>query len=154
MFRETIGTLNLSKLRYVSFQFVDAAPSTTPHLEDEERRFVNDPVLHHVLKLLGSSAQLSKIAFTFLGRRQLTRTDVSFLQALSSIKAEEVIHAARMSYQISKVREESIVDKLKKVMTVRRKDDENVDHRKRKEPTVRMYHEKPKQSGYHGGGWL
>jgi hypothetical protein len=152
-FLETIGTVNISMMRYISFHFQDAAPSTTPHLDENERRFVNDPILHRILKLIGTNARLSKIAFQFSGRKFLQTVDYNFLQALSSIKSEEVIHAERMTYATSKVGDDRIVDKLQKVMTVPRVDEAEIDIGKKKGPTVKMYHERPKASNYYGGGW-
>ena len=152
-FLETIGTVNVSMMRYISFHFQDAAPSATPHLDENERRFVNDPVLHHVLKLIGASARLSKIAFQFSGRRLLQKFDYTFLQALASIKSEEVIHAERMTYATSKVGDDGIVEKLQKVMTVPRADDSEINTGKKKRPTVKMFHERPRASNYYGGGW-
>lgn len=152
-FLETIGPVNISMMRYVSFHFQDAAPSTTPHLDENERRFVNDPILHHILKLIGASSRLAKIAFQFSGRKLLQKFDYNFLQALSSIKSEEVIHAERMTYAPSKVGDRSIVDKLKKAMTIPRADDADVDIGKKKAPTVRMFHERPRAFDYYGGGW-
>src|SRR5947209_18760922 len=77
-FLETIGTADISRMRYVSCHFQDAAPSTAHHVDENERRFVNDPVLHHVLKLIGADALLAKIVFQFSGRRQLKRLDYNF----------------------------------------------------------------------------
>ena len=152
-FLENIGATNISRMRYVSFLFADAAASVTPYLDEAERRFVNDPILHYILKLIGSQARLCKIAFTFSGRRQLTRTDYHFLKALASIRSEEVIHAEALSYRYSKVHDSSIVAKLKEMMLVPREDEEEIDMDKKKAPTVRMYHERPKASNYYGGGW-
>ena len=152
-FLETIGPVNISMMRYISFHFQDAAPSTTPHLDENERRFVNDPVLHYVLKFIGANARLSKIAFQFSGRRLLQKIDYNFLQALSSIKSEEVIHAERMAYATSKVGDDGIIEKLQKVMTVSRVDKAEIDSGKKKQPTVKMFHERPKASSYYGGGW-
>lgn len=152
-FLETIGTANISRMRYVSFHFQDASPSTTHHLDENERRFVNDPVLHHILKLIGAHARLAKIAFQFSGRRQLQKFDYNFLQALSSIKSEEVIHAERRTYATSKAGDERIVDKLQKVMTVSRADQAEISVGKKKGPTVKMFYERPMLSSYYGGGW-
>jgi hypothetical protein len=152
-FLETIGTVNISMMRYISFHFQDAAPSTTPHLDENERRFINDPILHHVLKLIGANARLSKIAFQFSGRKSLQTGDYNFLQALSSIKSEEVIHAERMTYATSRVGDDRIIEKLQKVMTVPRANEAEIDISKKKGPTVKMYHERPKASNYYGGGW-
>jgi hypothetical protein len=151
-FLETIGTANISRMRYVSFHFQDAAPSTAHHLDENERRFVNDPVLHYVLKLIGAHVRLTKIAFQFSGRRQLQKFDYNFLQALSSIKSEEVIHAERMTYATSKAGDEGIVDKLRKVMTVPRANHAEISvGMKKKGPTVKMFHERPMPSSYYGG---
>jgi hypothetical protein len=152
-FLETIGTVNISMMRYISFHFQDAAPSTTPHLDENERRFVNDPILHHILKLIGTNARLSKIAFQFSGRKLLQKFDYNFLQALCSIKSEEVIHAERMTYATSKVGDEGIIDRLQKVMTIPQVNQVEVDVGKKKAPTVKMFHERPRASNYYGGGW-
>jgi hypothetical protein len=152
-FLETIGAVNVSMMRYISFHFQDAALSTKSYLDDNERRFVNDPILHHILKLIGANARLSKIAFQFSGRRLLQKSDYNFLQALSSIRSDEVIHAERMTYAPSKVGDDGIIEKLKEVMTIPRADESEVDVGKKKAPTVKMFHERPRPFDCYGGGW-
>ena len=142
-FLETIGAANISRMRYVSFLFYDPALSAAHHLDENERRFVNDPVLHHVLKLIGAHARLAKIAFQFSGRKQLQKFNYNFLQALSSIKSEEVIHAERMTFARSKAGDQEIVDKLQKIMTIPRADQTEINVSKKKGPTVKMLHERP-----------
>lgn len=152
-FLETIGTVNVSMMRYISFHFQDAALSTKPYLDENERRFVNDPILHRVLRLIGANARLSKIAFQFSGRRLLQKSDYNFLQALSSIRSEEVIHAERMSYAPSKVGDDGIIEKLKEVMAIPPADESEIDVGKRKAPTVKMFHERPRAFDSYGGVW-
>lgn len=146
-FLETIGNSNISHMKYVSFLLFDAAPGVTPYLDEAERRFANDPVLHRCFALIASNTILSKLALTFSGRRPLTSDDYHFLKQLTSMKCLEFVHASSMDYHYSKVRSE-LIPKMKKVMEVSRTDYSGslVDKRK---PTVKMYHEKPRPSHYY-----
>ena len=139
-FLETIGARNIALMKYASFQFSDAIPSTTPYLEDDERRYVNDPVLHLVLRLIGANARLTKFAFIFTGRRQVIKTDYSFLSSLASIKSEEVIHLESPFYA-PRIRP-GLVERLRSVMTVAEEKDEDVDVGRKKGPKVKMWHER------------
>lgn len=88
-FLETVGQHNVAKLRFVSIQLSDAVPSFTSKLEAAERRFVNDAVLHRVLKLIGGSGcKLDKFVVGFVGRSEVTRDDVMFLRAFTSISVQ------------------------------------------------------------------
>lgn len=139
-FLEAIGSTNIAKMQYLSFVFADAAPSGTRELDEYERRFVNDPVLIHCLNLL-SVCTLDKIAFSFLGRKQLAYTDLYFLRAITSIKTRSV-HFTKWHNgpNISKV-SPGVIEKLQKLMVVPKSDD-NIDETKKK-VTVKMFHERP-----------
>ena len=141
-FLTRIGTTNISFLRYVSFIFTDAIPSNAPYLHDEERRYVNDPVLHACLKLIGDSAHLAKFAMTFAGRKQVDGADYLFLKALASIRSEEVIHAEIGRYRYTSRIRPALVAKLQSAMWKPGKDHDNIDPTKKKEPTVKMFHER------------
>lgn len=85
-FLEAIGPHNVAKLRFVSLHFSDAIPSLTPLLEAAERKYVNDPVLHKVLKLIGrSGCILDKFVVGFDGRADVAPDDIIFLRAFTSI---------------------------------------------------------------------
>jgi hypothetical protein len=138
-FLETIGNTNVSMMRYISFEFADATKSYSP-TEEIERRFVNDPVVLRCLGLIGSNTHLAKFAFTFSGRRQILRTDLHFLRALTSIKSQEVVNVASYGGGY-KVKPDLIID-IKKLMVVRLDDPNEVDDSKKKNPTVVMHHER------------
>ncbi len=149
-FLETIGTTNLSMMRYISIELGDATKAYGP-VEEVERRFVNDPVVWRCLELIGSNAHLAKFAFTFAGRRNLDRTDLHFLRALTSIKAQEIINVANFSGGY-KVKPELIAD-LKKLMVVPRDDPEVIDEKKKKPPTVVMHHERNRGTRFYQVEW-
>ena len=136
-FLEDIGPANISLLKYVSFLLSDAPPSITPYLEEEQRRCVNDPVLHRVFKLLGSQAILNKFAVAFQVRRTVVPSDYVFLKALSSINCHELSQPRkwwstnRLSY--------GIMDRLQKVMVIESEVDEDVDLSKKRTVEVEMY---------------
>jgi hypothetical protein len=136
-FLEDIGPANISLLKYVSFFLSDAPPSVTPYLEEEQRRCVNDPVLHRVFKLIGSQAILNKFAVAFQVRRTVVPSDYVFLKALSSIKCHEFSQARkwwstnRLSY--------GMMDRLQKVMVIKKEVDEDVDVSKKKTVEPEMY---------------
>lgn len=85
-----IGHHNISLLKDVTFIFTDAAKFTTPELDPEDRRFVNDAQLQRCLKRLGKFGKLDTITLNFDGKRMVTRTDRDFLDALTTIMAKEV----------------------------------------------------------------
>lgn len=136
-FFEDIGPANISLLKYASFLLSDAPPSVTPYLEEEQRRCVNDPVLHRVFKLLGSQATLHKFAVAFQVRRTVVPSDYVFLKALSSIKCNDFSQPRkwwstnRLSY--------GIMDRLQKVMVIKEEVDEDVDVSKKKTVEPEMY---------------
>jgi len=128
---------NVSFMKYISFSLDDAAPSATPYLEEEQRRCVNDPILHHIFKLIGSHTVLTKFAIAFHIRRTIVNSDYVFLKALSSIKCHQFNQARhwystrRMSY--------GIMDRLQKVMVSKKEVDEDVDLSRKKTVEPEMY---------------
>jgi hypothetical protein len=136
-FFEDIGPANISLMKYVSFFLTDAPPSVTPYLEEEQRRCVNDPVLHRVFKLIGSQAVLNKLGIAFQVRRNVLPSDYVFLKALSSIKCHKFYQARkwwttnRLSY--------GIMDRLQKVMVIKKEVDEDVDVSRKKTVEPEMY---------------
>lgn len=144
-FLETIGKINISFMRYISFEFSDASKCYSA-TEETERRFVNDPILWRCLELIGSNAHLDKFALNFNGRRRLSRTDLHFLKVLTSIKSQEVIHVPRFG-NTHKTNADFLAD-IKKLMVLRRDDAEEVDSTRKKAPTVIMDHERNRGGNY------
>jgi len=89
-FLKIIGPENLAYLRDIYIFLDDAAPSSTPYLGHEARRYINDEHLIDCLRIL-RQAKLRKVYFTFGGRRNLYRSDVKMLGYLEQIKADEVV---------------------------------------------------------------
>ena len=88
-FLKAIGPENLAYLRDVKLVLEDACPSSTPYLNHEERRYVNDEHLIDILRILRGTL-LREFKLTFHGRRALARTDVKILRYLEQVKADEV----------------------------------------------------------------
>ncbi|KAI8938833.1 hypothetical protein NX059_004696 [Plenodomus lindquistii] len=88
-FLRMIGPENLQYLRDIKFTFDDAAPRHAPLLSNEARRFLNDEILLHCLRVL-RKAKLRTVKLRFCGRRHLYKSDVKFLGYLEQIKADEV----------------------------------------------------------------
>lgn len=89
LFLTSIGNRSLSLLREVTFICEDTKPSGGMDLNNEERRFVNDPNLLECMRMIGRHGKLRKIQFCFQGRKRLQNTDDRFLVALKGIKADE-----------------------------------------------------------------
>ena len=91
-FLETIGPNNVARMRFLSMRLEDAAPFQTPKLDAPERRYQNDPVLHHVLRLIGNSGVvLERFVVAYSGRAELTHDDAPFVRAFTSIKTRKLI---------------------------------------------------------------
>jgi hypothetical protein len=89
-FLKMIGPENIQYLRDIQIDFDDALPKHAPDSTIETRRYVVDDYLMHCLRIL-RDAKLRKVRMTFIGRRQLLKSDVKFLGYLEQIKADEVI---------------------------------------------------------------
>jgi len=86
----TIGHHNISLMRDVTFVLTDASKATNPNLTNDQRRFVNDTTLHRCFRLLGKHGNLDTFTVDFQGKRMVMRSDIVFLDALTTIKAKEV----------------------------------------------------------------
>lgn len=146
-FLEDIGPTNISFLQYVSFDLSDATPSGTPHLSDDERRFVNDPVLHYILELIGTHAHLLKFAFDCSPRKSVSKVDYHFLRSIRTIRAQEVIYTMDHWASAAKV-PSAVIDSLKKAMTLAKDDEDKIDRNKKRRPAVKMHHEQNKRPRY------
>ena len=75
-----------------SVEFQPGNRPFTPNMLAEERKFVNDPVLVHSLKLIGQSGViLNKLVVGFTGRGEVNTNDVAFMRALTSISGYKVV---------------------------------------------------------------
>lgn len=142
-FLNDIGPVNISKLKYISFELEDAAPYLTTYLsENAERAYVNDPVLLEIFSMIGSNTVLSKLAISFAGRAQVHSKDIHFLRALARVKCHEFYHAANYRDRI----EDKALKNLKTAMIRVKEDAENIDEKKVK--NVPMHYEKPKKDDF------
>ena len=93
-FLETIGQHNIAKIRFLSLDLSDAVPVFTPKLDVSERRYVNDPVLQHVLRLIGrSGCVLDKFVVGFAGRGGVHQDDIPFIRAFTSVSCRKLIQS-------------------------------------------------------------
>ncbi len=133
-----IGPVNISNLKYVSFELEDALPYLTTYVSGSaERAYVNDLVLLEIFNMVGANTVLTKLAVCFAGRAQVHSKDIHFLRALSRIKCHEFYHSTNYRNRI----EDKAMKNLKSAMIRKKENAENVDERKAKK--VPMYYEKP-----------
>ncbi|KXL44788.1 hypothetical protein M433DRAFT_139738 [Acidomyces richmondensis BFW] len=118
-FLKSIGPINTSLIRKVSFQFEDATPCLNPDtMSHEDRRFVNDDIVMSCLRHLGDYGRLQKIKINFHGRRRLEISDERFLSYLRRITADEVefvrypMDCSEESYWGSESKQEEAVRKM------------------------------------------
>ncbi|KAL9617829.1 MAG: hypothetical protein Q9160_007379 [Pyrenula sp. 1 TL-2023] len=149
-FLQDIGPTNISFFQYVSFDLCDASPSGTPHSSDDERRFVNDPVLHHIFELIGTHAHLLKFAFDCNPRKSVSKVDYHFLRSIGTIRAQEVIYTMDHWASAAKV-PPTVVERLKETMILAKDDEDKIDQNKKRRPTVKMHHEQKKRPRYYRG---
>ncbi|KAF2012346.1 hypothetical protein BU24DRAFT_353309 [Aaosphaeria arxii CBS 175.79] len=118
-FLKVIGPANLAYLRDIKITLEDAAPSLTPYLTHENRRYINDPHLIDCFRIL-RQAKLRKVKLTFLGRRHLLKTDNKFLGYLERIKADLVTTEPPNRWYFQKIMP-STFDEIQELMTRKRK---------------------------------
>ncbi|KAF2147127.1 uncharacterized protein K452DRAFT_293600 [Aplosporella prunicola CBS 121167] len=116
VFLKSIGPTNISLLRDIEVIFTDAAPSATPRITNEERRFVHDEHLIDCLRMLGENGRLKEARFSFAGRKIVGRTDYRFIDALRSIEVDKVDMEHRNRYQYGYKIESDVKNELKKCM--------------------------------------
>ncbi|KAJ9650807.1 hypothetical protein H2198_009894 [Neophaeococcomyces mojaviensis] len=132
-FLEHIGPDNIACLRFLSIDFCDALPSSTPTLETAERRYTNDPILCHILKLIGTSGVvLDKFVVGFAGKAEVSLEDVNFIRALTSIKCHTLRKTCKFGHSKVAV---NLWSKLEDFMQVPRA--ENIDISRRKQPRMK-----------------
>ncbi|KAK7633914.1 hypothetical protein IWX49DRAFT_128520 [Phyllosticta citricarpa] len=102
---ETIGPVNIARLRCVTLALSDALPSARGigmwpcvlnfvftklmHLA-EERKFVRDDHLIHSLRMLARYGKLQEIDIVLSSRKPILRTDFRFMDSLRRVKCDEV----------------------------------------------------------------
>ena len=143
-FLNDIGPINISKLKFISFEFADASPVLTYYItENAERACVNDPVLLEIFRMIGSNTVLSKLAIAFAGRAKVHSKDIHFLRALARVKCHDLYLEAYSSGRI----EDKAFKNLKTAMVRVKEDAEKIDETKVKNvPTMR--YERPKKDNF------
>lgn len=101
-FFNAIGSYNTSLLRNLKLDFFDAIPALTQDLEPEERRFVNDESLRRSLRFLGKHSKLDLLLIRFEARRVVNRSDIEFLDALTTVIAKKVKLDGKLDAKIHK----------------------------------------------------
>ncbi|KAK5064941.1 hypothetical protein LTR84_000775 [Exophiala bonariae] len=141
-FLETIGPVNISKMKFISFAMTDGPSRLTQALPNVEHlRFANDPTMHHILRLIGDNASLTRLGLLFSGRGKVTGADFHFLNALTEIKCNQLDLFGR-GYPGAGDRfrvDRHLVPKLRELMVVKREDDENIDLKKHMSKVEMVY---------------
>ncbi|KIW98501.1 uncharacterized protein Z519_00162 [Cladophialophora bantiana CBS 173.52] len=117
-FLESIGPVNISCFKYISFVLTDGADGRSRTASQiPERKFVDDPHLHEVFRLIGANATLRTLAIQFAGRAWVTHNDFHFLKALTEIKCYNFVTIYRLRGLTNKILND-LKGKLKLVMRV------------------------------------
>lgn len=115
-FLEMIGPHNIASLKYVSFSLEDGSKYNFPHWRDATRkRYVEDPVLQHVFRLIGTNATLQKLAVCFGGRANVKQNDFHFLKSFTEMRCRQLIVYNGFRGARNKI-DMPLKSKLKKVM--------------------------------------
>ncbi|KAG9786137.1 hypothetical protein ABEF95_012743 [Exophiala dermatitidis] len=139
-FLERIGPANVACLKYVSFALTDATARNYPGVSITQRRFVKEPTLHEIFRMIGSKATLYKLSLLFAGRARLVSGEFHFLKALTEMKCHELILLANWRGMNGKI-QPTLMQKLKKAMVVPYDDKERLRPRIEKEQEVKMIYE-------------
>jgi hypothetical protein len=137
-FLRTIGPVNVSHMRYLSFQLEDAWPCLTPELSNFDRMYVNDPVLQEIFRIFGQNTVLEKLAIGFCGRAQVTPKDFHFMRAVGEVKTKR-FHNHVPQYRANRIQAQALTT-LKSVMLVK---DNAVGIDPKKIKHIPLYLEKP-----------
>ncbi|KIW71518.1 hypothetical protein PV04_03675 [Phialophora macrospora] len=148
-FLQDIGPVNISYLQHISFQLTDAPDNRTRSLPGQitERRFVEDPQLHDVFRLIGANATLKTLALQFAGRGMVTQFDRRFLRALTEMKCYKLViinHLFPNSHKCAL----NLKDKMKEVMWVRDDNGDRVKLAEVKNPVKMVYSGTPAMSSF------
>lgn len=131
-FLETIGPVNISKMKYISFVMTDGhGRSFGSQLHVPFPRFVNDPHLHHVLRLIGKHTILERFGFMFAGRGAVGTYDFHLLNAITDIKCYQLDIIRRFRLQNDRMAFR-IEQKVRELMVIERSDEDDVDQERKK----------------------
>ncbi|KAJ9611967.1 hypothetical protein H2200_003562 [Cladophialophora chaetospira] len=87
-FLEEIHPSNVKLLQHVSFTFTDATDNRTRVVPGSlvHHRFVDDPHVHEILRLLAVNPGLKTFAVQFAGRGMVTQYDRRFVRGITEVK--------------------------------------------------------------------
>ncbi|KAH0846910.1 hypothetical protein FOPE_11701 [Fonsecaea pedrosoi] len=126
-FLEDIGPVNISHFKYVSFVLTDGADNRTrTSTQIPERKFVHDPHLQQIFRLIGRNVTLKTLAIQFAGRACVSSNDFHFLKALTEIKCYNFVTIYRYRGLTNKCFAD-LKEKMKQVMRVTDENGDGVD---------------------------
>ncbi|OAP56727.1 hypothetical protein AYL99_08839 [Fonsecaea erecta] len=126
-FLEAIGPDNMAQLKYISFVFTDGADNRTRHATQiPERKFVNDPHLHHIFRLIGENTTLRTLAVQFAGRAWVSNNDFHFLKAFTGMRCNNFVTIYRFRGLTNKCASD-LKNKMKQVMRVKQEKGDRID---------------------------
>lgn len=156
-FFETIGAVNISHMKYVSFNMFDyyqekGQRGLVPEKIAHDRKFVNDPNLHQIFRIIGANTTLDTLAVIFAGRAMVSHSDFHFLKAISDVKCYNfhvIDYFRRRSHRCAS----NVCENLAEVMVVR--DPDSPDKKKRKQKkkqkkqkqTIKMVYDEDRTCG-------
>ncbi|OCT54811.1 hypothetical protein CLCR_02912 [Cladophialophora carrionii] len=139
-FLQDIGPDNIACLKHISFQLTDAPDNRTRSVPGQitERRFVEDPHLQEIFRLIAANATLKTLALQFAGRAMVTQYDRRFLRALTEMKCYKLVIINQFFSSTHKCAY-NLKDKLKQVMWVRDEKGNRVKLEEARKPVKMVY---------------
>ncbi|KAK5229468.1 hypothetical protein LTR72_000999 [Exophiala xenobiotica] len=139
-FFETIGSSNISHLKYLSFNFADGTQGGNPGVVLHDRKYINDTNLMHVFKMVAQNTTLHKLSVCFAGRGFLKNTDRHFWQHFTCIRCRhlEFFNYFRGEENKAKL---SVRKQLREIMQAKFDKDLEFDRAEKKKNKVPMVYE-------------
>ncbi|KEF61827.1 uncharacterized protein A1O9_03397 [Exophiala aquamarina CBS 119918] len=130
-FFETIGPVNISKMKYISFSMTNGhgrygSPLTVPF-----PKFTYDPHLHRVFRLIGKHTILERFGFMFGGRGEIGASHFHLLNAMTDIQCYQLDIIGYCGGYQNRIGSR-IEEKLRELMVVERNEEDEVEQVKKK----------------------
>lgn len=100
---------------------------------------MDDPDLQKILRLIGANATLKIFAVHLYARRTVTKNDLAFVQAISTVRCHN-LHSIDFGWTNQQRVTPDVMNKMKEAMIVRDEDGNRIVDPKKAKPT-KMIHE-------------
>ena len=139
-FFDTIGSTNISRIKYLSFNFADGTPGNNPGVALHDRKYVYDGNLMQVFKMVADNTTLHKLSVCFAGRGFLKNDDRHFWKYFTRIRCRQLAVFSWFRGHENKARF-PVRQQLRDKMQVKFDKDHEFDRAEKKKSKVPMVYE-------------